>query len=277
MGMQRGLFIYLLLITESCLLLKCSPGFLPWKSSQRGQGKQDEVFVFSLKLLLWQKHLPAARNQTRLRAGGQCCGTDLPVCKRASIPRLGQWDQHVEVVHVLSLSRKPPSDSWLCDLALTPWKSHYHLLTQLLFSFLMTEICTVFNANRGNTFIALSKKFWWFKAMVRKLEWLNSSVSAHPALNTLCSLLRKTSYKILPRRYFFLHVLDLLRGCRAQFKVTCTVCLQEQPVLCRKPSSCWNSPLQTPDLTVPWFFSWARPDVWVSARAMLSKNGLYHP
>lgn len=92
------------------------------------------------------------------------------ICQGATAPwfrsHLGRWDWRVEVVRAPSRSRKPPSDSWrgpgLCDLALTPkrhMEARYHLLTQLLFSFLMTGICTVFNANRGNTFIALSKKF----------------------------------------------------------------------------------------------------------------------
>lgn len=78
MGMQQALFIYLLLITENCLLLKCSPGFLPLKILPRGQGKKDEVLVFSLKFLLWQKHLPPARNKINAQSWGLVlCDRDL--------------------------------------------------------------------------------------------------------------------------------------------------------------------------------------------------------
>lgn len=195
--------------------------FSSTKILPRGQGKKDEVFVFSLKFLLWQKHLPPVRNKISAQSWRsvlcdrslQCPEELQAFAKEQQFPGWGLVQGTGTIMSRLFVLWAAPGNLPRilgAGLGSVIWhwpperhmEAHYHLLTQLLFSFLMTEICTVFNANRGNTFIALSKKFWCFKAMVRKLEWLNSSVSVHPALNTLCFLLRKTSYKILPRRYF---------------------------------------------------------------------------
>lgn len=141
MGIQQGLFIYLLLITEKCLLLKGSPGFLPWKSSQKFKGRKMRclVWFFPLKFLLWQKYPSPVRDEISAQPQGSVVWQislvligAAGIFKRAATPwfrnHLGHWDRCVEVVHALSSSRKPPSDSWrrpgLCDLALTPWKAH---------------------------------------------------------------------------------------------------------------------------------------------------------
>lgn len=169
--------------------------FLPWKSSPKVQGEKDFFFFFSLKFLLWQKWYSPSRSGISAQSHGSALW-----CPRSSrhlqmISSSPIWDSFREpgpALRLLLLWALPGSLPQIPGVGLGSviwhWpperhtETHYHLLTQLLFSFLRTGICTVFNANRGNTFIALSKKFWCYKVMFRKSEQLNPSASAGPAL-----------------------------------------------------------------------------------------------